>query len=72
MYSIPDVKVFHGGTKAGPGGTVLTDGGRVLSVTALGNTIAEAQRRAYQAIGKIAFEGMHYRRDIGHRAVKQG
>ena len=41
-----------------------------MSVTALGNTIADAQRRAYQAIAKIHFEGMHYRKDIGHWAVR--
>jgi phosphoribosylamine--glycine ligase len=71
--SIPDVKVFHAGTRA-EGSQVVTDGGRVLGVTALGNTIAEAQRRAYQAIGHIHFDGMHYRKDIGWRAVakKQG
>jgi phosphoribosylamine--glycine ligase len=67
--AIPDVKVFHSGTKS-QGKTVLTDGGRVLGVTALGNTIADAKRRAYQAIEKIHFDGMHYRKDIGHQAVK--
>lgn len=67
--SMPDVKVFHSGTAA-RGDTIVTDGGRVLSVTALGNTIADAQKRAYQAIEKIQFEGMHYRRDIGHQAVR--
>ncbi|HXE51806.1 MAG TPA: phosphoribosylamine--glycine ligase [Tepidisphaeraceae bacterium] len=64
-----DVKVFQGGTRA-DGKTILTDGGRVLSVTALGNSIAEAQKRAYEAIGKIHFEGMHYRKDIGRQAVR--
>jgi phosphoribosylamine--glycine ligase len=68
--SLPDVKVFQAGTRFAPDGrTVLTDGGRVLSVTALAKTIADAQRRAYQAMGMIQFEGMHYRRDIGWRAV---
>jgi phosphoribosylamine--glycine ligase len=66
--SIPDVKVFQAGTRA-EGRRILTDGGRVLSVTALGNTVAEAQRRAYQAIGHVHFDGMHYRKDIGWRAV---
>jgi phosphoribosylamine--glycine ligase len=67
---MPDVKVFQAGTKFAPDGrTVLTDGGRVLSVTALGKTIADAQRRAYQAMALIHFDGMHYRRDIGWRAV---
>jgi phosphoribosylamine--glycine ligase len=70
---MPDVKVFQAGTKFAPDGrTVLTDGGRVLSVTALGRTIADAQHRAYQAMGMIHFDGMHYRRDIGWRAVGKG
>jgi phosphoribosylamine--glycine ligase len=67
--SMPDVKVFHGGTKL-KDGKVVTDGGRVLAVTARGKTIADAQRRAYQAMGHIRFEGMHYRKDIGHQAAK--
>ena len=66
--SVRDVKVFQGGTKA-DGKRIVTDGGRVLSVTALGDTIADAQRRAYTALGKIHFEGMHFRKDIGRRAV---
>ena len=66
--SIPDVKVFQAGTRADTN-RVVTDGGRVLSVTALGTTIAEAQRRAYQAMSHIHFDGMHYRKDIGWRAV---
>ena len=68
--ALPDVKVFQAGTKFGPDGkTIVTDGGRVLSVTALGDTIADAQKRAYQAMGMIHFDGMHYRRDIGWRAI---
>jgi phosphoribosylamine--glycine ligase len=67
--AMPDVKVFHSGTRAGEGKTVLTDGGRVLSVTALGRSIAEAQQRAYQAMGLIHFDGMHYRKDIARRAL---
>jgi phosphoribosylamine--glycine ligase len=67
--AMSDVKVFHAGTKE-KDGQVVTDGGRVLAVTALGDTIAHAQKRAYDAIAKIQFEGMHYRRDIGHQAVK--
>jgi phosphoribosylamine--glycine ligase len=66
--SMHDVKVFQGGTRA-EGKTILTDGGRVLSVTALGNTLAEAKNRAYEAMGKIQFEGMHFRRDIGRKAL---
>jgi phosphoribosylamine---glycine ligase len=66
--SIPDVKVFQGGTKL-EGKQLVTDGGRVLSVTALGHTLADAYRRAYAAIEKIHFHGMHYRADIGRRAL---
>jgi phosphoribosylamine---glycine ligase len=67
--SMRDVKVFHSGT-AEQDGQLVTAGGRVLSVTALGDTVADAQKRAYQAIGKIHFDGMHYRKDIGHWAVR--
>ncbi|HSU65438.1 MAG TPA: phosphoribosylamine--glycine ligase [Tepidisphaeraceae bacterium] len=63
-----DVKVFQGGTRL-DGKTLVTDGGRVLGVTALGNTIADARNRAYEALGKIHFEGMHCRKDIGRRAM---
>jgi phosphoribosylamine--glycine ligase len=63
------VKVFHSGTRM-EGGQLVTDGGRVLSVTALGDTIADARRRAYQAMEKIHFDGMHYRRDIAYQAIR--
>jgi phosphoribosylamine--glycine ligase len=66
--SMPDVKVFHSGTRLA-GNSLVTDGGRVLGVTALGNTVADARRRAYAALEKINFEGMHYRKDIGHQAL---
>jgi len=69
--SMRDVKVFQAGTRQ-QGGSIVTDGGRVLAVTALGQTIADAQRRAYQAMGKINFEGMHFRKDIGHQAIRSG
>ena len=69
--STRDVKVFHSGT-AMRGSALVTDGGRVLSVTALGNTIGDARTRAYQAMEKITFDGMHYRRDIGHQALRAG
>jgi phosphoribosylamine---glycine ligase len=65
----PDVKVFHSGTKM-VNGQLATDGGRVLAVTALGNNFADARKRAYAAMGKIKFDGMHYRKDIGHQALK--
>ena len=65
-----DVKVFQAGTKMDDG-KLVTDGGRVLAVTALGDTIADAQRRAYQAIEKIHFDGMHYRKDIAWQAWRR-
>jgi phosphoribosylamine--glycine ligase len=73
--ALEDVKVFHSGTRlgdgaAGKGKALLTDGGRVLGVTALGRTIADAQQRAYQAMSLIHFDGMHYRRDIAHQAIR--
>jgi phosphoribosylamine--glycine ligase len=61
--------VFHAGTKAGPAGEILTNGGRVLMAVASGKDMAEARRRAYEAISKITFEGAQYRRDIAERAV---
>ncbi|PIQ87781.1 MAG: hypothetical protein COV73_02300 [Candidatus Omnitrophica bacterium CG11_big_fil_rev_8_21_14_0_20_43_6] len=51
------------------GNKILTSGGRVLGVTGLGSTIKEAIDNTYQAVGKIKFEGMHYRKDIGSKAV---
>jgi len=66
--SQPDVRVFHAGT-ATSGSGVVTAGGRVLCVTALGDSVRQAQRAAYAAIGAISFDGMQYRKDIGHRGV---
>ena len=63
-----DFRVFHAGTTL-EDGNIVTSGGRVLCVTALGDSIKMAQRRAYQALEGIRFDGMQYRRDIGHRAV---
>ena len=63
-----DFHVFHAGT-ALDGAEIVTNGGRVLAVTALGHNVKTAQRRAYDIVGRIRFEGMQYRRDIGHRAV---
>ncbi len=65
---VPGVVVFHAGTTL-VDRDVLTAGGRVLGVTATGNDLPEALKRAYEAIGKIGFEGMYYRKDIGWRAV---
>ena len=67
--SMRDVKVFQAGTRMS-NGELVTDGGRVLGVTALGDTVADAQRRAYQAMKLVHFEGMHYRRDIGQQAIR--
>jgi phosphoribosylamine--glycine ligase len=66
---VPGVQVFHAGTVQ-VGGQLLTAGGRVLGVTAAADSLAEALDRAYQALAEIQFEGMYYRRDIGHRALK--
>jgi phosphoribosylamine---glycine ligase len=62
----PDVVVFHAGTK-GKGGKVLTNGGRVLGVTATGPDTTTAISNAYEAVAKIKWDGIHYRKDIGHR-----
>jgi phosphoribosylamine--glycine ligase len=66
--SVPGVQVFHAGT-AERDGKLVTAGGRVLGVTASGPGLPAAIARAYEAVGKIHFEGVHYRRDIGHRAL---
>jgi phosphoribosylamine--glycine ligase len=61
-------KVFHAGT-ALQHGELVTHGGRVLCVTALGTTVREAQARAYDQVGRIHWRDAYWRRDIGHRAV---
>ncbi len=66
---LPDVQVFHAGT-ALQDGTLVTAGGRVLSVAAYGATLQEAVARVYDAAARISFEGMHYRRDIAHRGLR--
>jgi len=58
-----DVQIFHAGTRR-ENGEIVTSGGRVLAVTALGETVATARTRAYDAVSRIHFEGCHYRRDI--------
>ena len=66
-----DILVLHAGTKVGPEpGQVLTNGGRVLTVVAMGKTIAEAREKVYVNIPRIHFEGCHYRKDIA--LVKEG
>ena len=66
-----DAMVFHAGTRVDEAGRVLTAGGRVLCVTALGDSVKQAQQRAYEVAAGIRFEGMQLRHDIGHRAVKR-
>jgi phosphoribosylamine--glycine ligase len=65
-----DVHVFHAGT-AERNGKIVTAGGRVLCVTALGDNVKQAQKRAYDALVGIHFDGMQYRHDIGHRALSR-
>ena len=71
--SFPDhVKVFHAGTAFDGDGQVVTSGGRVLCVTALGKDVAEAQTEAYAACGRIHWDGAFCRMDIGHHALERG
>jgi len=68
---LEDVIVFHAGTKDRDG-DIVTNGGRVLGVTALGQTIRDAKERAYRAVDKIKFDGAYCRRDIADKAIKAG
>lgn len=68
---VPGVLVFHAGT-AIRDGKLVTNGGRVLNVTALGDTLSDAVARAYEAVGMIHFAGMHARRDIAAKAIAAG
>jgi phosphoribosylamine--glycine ligase len=65
-----ECRVFHAGTRL-EGSALLTNGGRVLCVTALGDSVKVARGRAYQAVAAIRFDGMQFRRDIGQRAVRK-
>jgi phosphoribosylamine--glycine ligase len=65
-----ECRVFHAGTRL-DGKSVVTNGGRVLCVTALGDSVKLARARAYEALEPIRFDGMQYRKDIGHRALKK-
>lgn len=67
---IADAKVFHAGTIRGEDGQILTDGGRVLGVTALGDTISQAKLRAYQTVKCIRWEGAWCRKDISDKAIR--
>lgn len=66
----PRLKVFHAGTRA-QDGRILANGGRVLNVTALGGSVAEAQERAYEAVARIDWPQGFCRSDIGWRALKR-
>ncbi|MEH0834690.1 phosphoribosylamine--glycine ligase [Pectobacterium cacticida] len=70
LQDAEDGKVFHAGTKLN-GVNVVTNGGRVLCVTALGNTVAEAQQRAYEIAAGIQWQGVFCRKDIGYRAIER-
>ena len=67
--TVEDITIFHAGTAQGADGKILAAGGRVLGITALGATVADAQARAYEAIDRIRWPGGFCRRDIGWRAV---
>jgi len=67
---IEDVVVFHAGTTVSDG-DIVTNGGRVLGVTALAETIGEAKEKAYRAVDKIKFDGAYCRRDIADKAIKK-
>jgi phosphoribosylamine--glycine ligase len=69
VAKVPGVKVFHAGTTLEKD-FVVTDGGRVLGVTALGDTLADARRNAYEAVSRIHFQGAFYRRDIAAKALR--
>jgi phosphoribosylamine--glycine ligase len=67
---VEGVEIFHAGTKA-EGGKILANGGRVLDVSAIGKTVGEAQRRAYEAVSRIRWPDGFCRHDIGWRAVER-
>ena len=66
-----DLKVFHAGTSLNENNEVITSGGRVLCVTALGENVTAAQKRAYEGVAKVNWDEVYYRTDIGHRAVSR-
>jgi phosphoribosylamine--glycine ligase len=67
--ALPDVKVFHAGTKLDSDGNVQTNGGRVLGVTALGDSVAAAKLQAYKAVKCIRWDGAWCRKDIADKAI---
>ena len=71
LEEVEDGKVFHAGTKLADDEQVVTSGGRVLCVTALGHTVAEAQKRAYALMTDIHWDDCFCRKDIGWRAIER-
>ena len=69
LDATPDVEVFHAGTSDADG-QVVTSGGRVLNVVGIGDTLKQAALKAYEGVGRLHFEGMYYRHDIGWRALE--
>lgn len=71
IAEIPEhTKIFHAGTKLTSDNELITSGGRVLGVTSIGDTLETAAQNAYESVAKVSFAGMHYRRDIGAKALK--
>ena len=73
IYGLDEVKesiVFHAGTTLSGNGQVVSNGGRLLGVTALGKSIDEARRKAYSDVERIHYDGMHYRTDIAVKALR--
>ncbi len=68
--SVPEVSVIHAGTRLTPDGALVTDGGRVLGVTALGNDLVQALDRAYEGVEAVHFDGKTFRTDIGEKGVR--
>jgi phosphoribosylamine--glycine ligase len=64
-----DIVIFHAGTKLNENNNLITNGGRVLGVSAIGNSLEEALQKAYKAVEKISFEGIQYRKDIGKKSL---
>jgi phosphoribosylamine--glycine ligase len=71
VATMEDVQVFHAGTSRNRQGEIVTHGGRVLGVTALGESVTAAQKRAYEAVHLLRWKDSYYRRDIGYRAVRR-
>lgn len=70
LQDTDEIFVFHAGTCDEPQGTLTTDGGRVMCVSALGKTLRESIEKAYSRVGRISFKNMHYRKDIGRKGLE--